>query len=85
MFSSKVLAEKGKFWNPTLPDITCSRIKITKPKWLILVSFFSGEDSPSTDTNRYSVPVFFGGATLYIYIYIVRTEESVRKDYLYGM
>ena len=29
LFPSQVLAEKGKFWNLTLSDITCSRIKKT--------------------------------------------------------
>ena len=31
-------------------------MKTTKPKLLILVSFFSGEDIPSTDTSHY-IPV----------------------------
>ena len=52
-FFGAVLPEKGKFCNPTLADITCSRIRTTQPKWLILVSFFSGEDSPSTDTSHF--------------------------------
>ena len=34
------LPEKGDFCNPTLSGITCSRIRTTEPKWLILVSFF---------------------------------------------
>ena len=46
--------EKGKFWNPTLSDITCSRITITQLKLLILVSFFSGENTPSTDIGHYT-------------------------------
>ena len=29
IFPSQVWAEKGQFWNPTLSDITCSRIKKT--------------------------------------------------------
>ena len=41
----------GKCCNPTLVDLTCSRIRTTQPKWLILVSFLSG-DSPSTDTSH---------------------------------
>ena len=51
-FPSQVLAEKGKFWNPTLSDIAFYRIKTTEPKLLTFVSCFSGEDTPSTDTSH---------------------------------
>ena len=54
---SQLLAEKGNFLNSTSSDIMCSRIRTPRPKLLILVSFFSGEDTPSTDSSRY-IPQF---------------------------
>ena len=71
----QLLAEKDFFFFELdiVWCIMCSRIRIPWPKVLILVSFFSGEDTPSTDTSRY-IPQLpkvcrsvFWGATLYIY------------------
>ena len=39
--------------NPTWLGITYSRIRTAEQKWLILLSFFSGENTPSTDTSNY--------------------------------
>ena len=85
MFSSQVLAEKGTFWNPILPHITYSRIKTTEPKWLILVYFFLGEDSPSTDASHYIslLPEVFRSvfwATLYMSPHSVKPWMKVTYD-----
>ena len=42
-----------KTLNLTWPGITCSRIRTAWSKWLILVSFFSGQNTPSIDTSHY--------------------------------
>ena len=87
MLSSQVFAEEGKLLNLTLPDITCSRIRTAQPKYLILVSFFSGENTPSTDTIWYvqllpevcrSVFVGGGGGTLY-YISLPPKKKKINK------
>ena len=46
--SALILAEKGKFGASTLSHKMCPRKQTTGPKWLILVSFLSGEDNSST-------------------------------------
>merc|ERR1712074_315284 len=50
---SSPVAEEREFLNPTWLALTCSRIRTAEPKWLILVSFFSGENTPSTDPSHY--------------------------------
>ena len=50
---SQLLAEKLKFFNSTWSAIMCSRIRTPRPKLLILLSFFLGEDTRSTDTSFY--------------------------------
>ena len=52
------LAEKGKFWASTLFHKMCPRKQTTEPKLLILISFFSGEDTSSTDTC-YGIRIFW--------------------------
>ena len=47
------LSLRVKILNLTWPGITCSRIRTAWPKWLILASFFSGENTPSIDTSHY--------------------------------
>ena len=49
--SFKPKREKGNFWVLTLSHKMHSRKQTTEPKLLILVSFFSGEDTSSTDTS----------------------------------
>ena len=44
-------AEKGTFWNSTLPHEMCPRKQTTEPKLLILVSFCSGEVTQCTGTS----------------------------------
>ena len=53
MFWRQFEAEEREFLNPTWLALTCSRIRTAEPKWLILVSFFSGENTPSTDPSHY--------------------------------
>ena len=50
--SSLVLAAKGKFWTAPLSHKMCPIKQTTKPKLLILVLCFSGEETPSTDTSN---------------------------------
>ena len=51
---SQLLAEKGKFWNPTLFDIMCSRIKKHLNQTCWSWYHFSQEKIPhSTDISRY--------------------------------
>ena len=52
------LGWKGKIWNSTLSDKMCPRKQTTEPKLLILVSFFSGEVTPYTDTS-YSIHILW--------------------------
>ena len=47
------LSLRVKILNLTWPGITWSRIRTAWPKWLILASFFSGENTPSIDTSHY--------------------------------
>ena len=57
--SSLVLAEKGKLWTSTLSHKMCPRKQTTEPKLLILVSFFSEEDTSSMQHPRLEVRIFF--------------------------
>ena len=49
--SNLVLVEKWKFWTSTWSHKMCHRKQTTETKLLILVSFFSGGDTSSTETG----------------------------------
>ena len=65
---SQLLAEKGKFWNPTLSDIMCSRIKKTLNQNCWSWKHFSQEKIPHPlipvviylHYRKYAVPIFLG-------------------------
>ena len=82
---SQLLAEKGTFWNPTLSDIMCSRIKKPSTKIADLVIIFLRRrypmQGPSTDTSRYipSLPEVcrFGGSPCIIIILIIYVPNHI--------
>ena len=91
IFPSQVLAEKGKFRNPTLSDITCSRIKamhLTKIADLGIIFLRKKIPHPVIPVIIYiyyrSMPLFFWGPPCIGFTQLKNLKPDYYNDFCFS-